>query len=52
MLQAEGVIPEHAEVANAVGTIISRIVETVEIDVHPIYNVAGIDRYGVRIMLR
>ena len=42
------VIPEHAEVANAVGAIISRIVETVEIDAHPVYNVTGIDRYEVR----
>ncbi|MDP6596430.1 MAG: hydantoinase/oxoprolinase family protein [Candidatus Poribacteria bacterium] len=48
VLQAEGVIPEHAEVANAVGAIISRIVETVEIDIHPVYNVTGIDRYEVR----
>ena len=40
--------PEHAEVANAVGAIVGRIVETVEIDIHPVYSVAGIDRYEVR----
>ena len=44
---SRGGIPEHAEVANAVGAIISRIVETVEIDAHPVYNVTGIDRYEV-----
>ncbi|MBI1927020.1 hypothetical protein HYR99_22605, partial [Candidatus Poribacteria bacterium] len=47
-LHAKVTIPEHAEVANAVGAIIGGIVETVEIDVHPVYNVTGIDRYEVR----
>ena len=47
-LKAEMTIPEHADVANAVGAIVSGVVEAVEIDVHPVYNVAGIDRYEVR----
>ena len=48
LLRTEVIIPEHAEVANAVGAIVGRIVETVEIDIHPVYSVAGIDRYEVR----
>lgn len=46
-LNAQLVIPEHAEVANAVGAITGSIIETVEVLIDPIYSAAGIERYTV-----
>lgn len=46
-LDAELIVPEHAEVANAVGAIVGGVVETVEVIVKPIYTAAGIERYEV-----
>jgi len=46
-LGAELVVPEHAEVANAIGAITGSIIETVEILIDPIYTPAGIDHYAV-----
>ena len=46
-LYAQLVIPEHAEVANAVGAITGSIIETVEVLVDPIYSPAGIECYTV-----
>jgi N-methylhydantoinase A/oxoprolinase/acetone carboxylase beta subunit len=46
-LNAQLVIPEHAEVANAIGAITGSIVETVEVLVDPIYSTAGIKCYTV-----
>ena len=46
-LDAELIVPEHAEVANAVGAIVGGVVETVEVIVKPIYTTAGIERYEV-----
>lgn len=41
------VIPEHAEVANAIGAITGSIIETVEVLIDPIYSPAGIKCYTV-----
>jgi len=46
-LNAQLVIPEHAEVANAIGAITGSIVETVEILIDPIYSPAGVECYTV-----
>jgi N-methylhydantoinase A/oxoprolinase/acetone carboxylase beta subunit len=46
-LGAELIVPQHAEVANAVGAIVGGVVETVEVIVKPIYTAAGIERYEV-----
>ncbi|MBM3213274.1 hydantoinase/oxoprolinase family protein, partial [Candidatus Poribacteria bacterium] len=46
-LNAELVIPKHAEVANAVGAITGSIIETVEVLIDPIYTPAGIKCYSV-----
>ena len=46
-LNGQLVIPEHAEVANAVGAITGSIVETVEVLIDPIYSPAGIQCYTV-----
>jgi len=46
-LNAQLVIPEHAEVANAVGAITGSIIETVEVLIDPIYSAAGIECYTV-----
>ncbi len=40
-------IPEHAEVANAVGAIAGTIVESAEVTVQPVYTIAGISHYAV-----
>lgn len=40
-------IPEHAEVANAVGAIAGSIVESVDVTLQPVYSVAGISHYAV-----
>jgi len=47
MLGTELVIPEHAEVANAVGAITGTIVETVEVTLTPVYAPFGIDHFTV-----
>lgn len=47
MLGAKLVIPEHAEVANAVGAITGTIVETVEVTLTPVYVSFGIDHFTV-----
>jgi N-methylhydantoinase A/oxoprolinase/acetone carboxylase beta subunit len=41
------VIPEHAEVANAVGAITGSIIESVEVLIDPIYSPAGIECYTI-----
>ena len=46
-LNARLVIPEHVEVANAIGAITGSIIETVEILIDPIYSPAGIKCYTV-----
>lgn len=46
-LGVECVIPEHSEVANAVGAVVSRVTATVTVEVHPIYSSEGIDGYGI-----
>lgn len=46
-LNAQLIIPEHAEVANAIGAVTGSIIETVEILIDPIYSPAGIDCYAV-----
>ena len=46
-LNAQLVIPDHAEVANAIGAITSSIIETVEVLIDPIYSPAGIECYTV-----
>jgi len=46
-LDAQLVIPEHAEVANAIGAITGSIIETVEILIDPIYSPTGIAYYTV-----
>jgi len=46
-LGAELVIPEHAEVANAVGAVAGRIVATIRLAIEPIYTVAGITGYSL-----
>ncbi len=46
-LNAQLVIPEHAEVANAVGAITGSIIESVEVLIDPIYSPAGIKCYTV-----
>jgi N-methylhydantoinase A/oxoprolinase/acetone carboxylase beta subunit len=46
-LNAQLVIPEHAEVANAIGAITGSIVETAEVLIDPIYSPAGIECYTV-----
>jgi N-methylhydantoinase A/oxoprolinase/acetone carboxylase beta subunit len=47
MLNTELIIPEHAEVANAVGAITGTIVETVEVTLTPVYAPFGIDHFTV-----
>ncbi|MBM3241479.1 hydantoinase/oxoprolinase family protein [Candidatus Poribacteria bacterium] len=47
MLSTELIIPEHAEVANAVGAITGTIVETVEVTLTPVYAPFGIDHFTV-----
>ena len=47
MLGTELVIPEHAEVANAVGAITGTIVETVEVTLTPVYAPFGLDHLTV-----
>lgn len=47
MLDTELVIPEHAEVANAVGAITGTIVETVEITLTPVYTTSGVAHFTV-----
>ncbi|MFQ6042242.1 MAG: glutamate mutase L [Candidatus Poribacteria bacterium] len=47
MLDTELVIPEHAEVANAVGAITGTIVESVEVTLTPVYASFGIDHFTV-----
>lgn len=46
-LNAQLVIPEHAEVANAIGAITGSIIETVEVLIDPIYTPVGIKCYTV-----
>jgi N-methylhydantoinase A/oxoprolinase/acetone carboxylase beta subunit len=46
-LSAQLIIPDHAEVANAVGAITGNIIETVEILIDPIYSLTGIECYTV-----
>jgi N-methylhydantoinase A/oxoprolinase/acetone carboxylase beta subunit len=46
-LNAQLVIPEHAEVANAVGAITGSIIESVEVLIDPIYSPAGIKCYTI-----
>jgi len=46
-LGAELIVPEHAEVANAIGAITGSIIETVEILIDPIYSAAGLVCYTV-----
>ena len=40
-------MPEHAEVANAIGAITGSIIETVEVLIDPIYSPAGLVCYTV-----
>ncbi len=47
LLGAECVIPQHAEVANAVGAIIADISATVSIDITPNYNDGWLDGYAI-----
>lgn len=47
MLNTELIIPEHAEVANAVGAITGTIVETVEVTLTPVYATHGISHFTV-----
>jgi N-methylhydantoinase A/oxoprolinase/acetone carboxylase beta subunit len=47
LFSSQLVIPEHAEVANAIGAITGSIVETVEVLIDPIYSPAGIKCYAV-----
>lgn len=47
MLKAQLIIPEHAEVANAIGAITGSIIETVEVLIEPVYTPAGIAGYTV-----
>ena len=46
-LEAELLIPDHADVANAIGAASGSVVQRVEILVEPEYNVAGIGSYSV-----
>ena len=46
-LGGELIIPEHAEVANAIGAITGSIIETVEVLIDPIYSPAGLVCYTV-----
>ncbi len=46
-LGAELILPEHTEVANAVGAITGSIIETIEILIDPIYSPAGLVCYTV-----
>lgn len=46
-LNAELIIPEHAEVANAVGAITGGIAQTVIVRVEPIYTAAGVAGYTI-----
>jgi len=46
-LNAQLVIPEHAEVANAIGAITGSIIETVEVLIDPVYTPTGIHSYTV-----
>jgi N-methylhydantoinase A/oxoprolinase/acetone carboxylase beta subunit len=46
-LGAELIIPEHAEVANAIGAITGSIIETVDVLIDPIYSPAGLVCYTV-----
>ena len=46
-LQAELLIPDHAEVANAIGAASGSVVQVVEIRIEPEYSVAGIRSYSV-----
>jgi len=47
LLDTKLVIPEHAEVANAVGAITGTIVETAEVTITPIYTPIGIAHFTV-----
>lgn len=47
LLGTELIIPEHAEVANAVGAITGSIVEFVEVTLTPVYAPFGIDHFSV-----
>ncbi|HGJ66661.1 TPA: hydantoinase/oxoprolinase family protein [bacterium] len=46
-LGAELIVPEHAEVANAIGAITGSIIEAVEVLIDPIYSPAGLVCYTV-----
>jgi len=47
LLDTQLIIPEHAEVANAVGAITGSIVETAEVTITPVYSPIGIDHFAV-----
>jgi N-methylhydantoinase A/oxoprolinase/acetone carboxylase beta subunit len=46
-LGAELIVPEHAEVANAIGAITGSIIEAVEVLIDPIYSPAGLVCYTI-----
>jgi N-methylhydantoinase A/oxoprolinase/acetone carboxylase beta subunit len=46
-LKTQLIIPDHAEVANAIGAITGNIIESVEIIIEPIYTALGITGYTV-----
>lgn len=46
-LGGELIVPEHAEVANAIGAITGSIIEAVDILIDPIYSAAGLECYTV-----
>jgi N-methylhydantoinase A/oxoprolinase/acetone carboxylase beta subunit len=45
--KSRAIIPKHAEVANAVGAVISRVSFEISVKVHVCYNSVGIDHYVV-----
>lgn len=41
------VIPEHSEVANAVGAVVADVTARVAVEVHPVYTSEGVDGYAI-----
>ncbi|MDR2403505.1 MAG: hydantoinase/oxoprolinase family protein [Spirochaetaceae bacterium] len=47
MLGTRAIIPDHFEVANALGAVVGRIFAAYPVEIHPNYNMGGIDDYTV-----
>jgi N-methylhydantoinase A/oxoprolinase/acetone carboxylase beta subunit len=47
VLGVKCIIPEHSEVANAIGAAAAEVAARVTVEVHPVYTSEGVDGYGV-----